>query len=108
MEENQNFQPEVEQPQPVNKLNSAAANGLKLALISIGFTLIASFIPKSSTGVMFTFLLSILNSFQGVLKIRAATAVHDLILVEVDGECQFVVGIDICLSLGFSSDSLSG
>ncbi|MBP5517402.1 MAG: DUF4199 domain-containing protein [Bacteroidales bacterium] len=61
MEENQNFQPEVEQPQPVNKLNSAATNGLKLALISIGFTLIASFIPKSSTGVMFTFLLSILK-----------------------------------------------
>ena len=45
--------------------------------------------------------------FSGCWK-SAALASHDLIHVEVDGKCQFVVGTDTCLSLRFSSDSLSG
>ena len=37
-----------------------------------------------------SFLLSILNSFQGMLKVSSSAA-HDLILVEKDGKCQFIV-----------------
>ena len=35
-----------------------------------------------------SFLISVLNSFQGVLKVSG----HDLIFVEVDGNCQLPVG----------------
>ena len=61
MEENQNIQIDSQKPEPVNKLNSSAVNGLKLALISIGFMLIASFVPKSMTGSMVAVVLSILK-----------------------------------------------
>lgn len=54
-----------------------------------------------------SFLLSTLTPFSGCWK-SAALAPHDLIHVEVDGKCQFVVGTDTCLSLRFSFDSLSG
>ena len=37
-----------------------------------------------------SFLLSSLGSFKGCWR-SAAAAVHDLILVEVDGKCQFAV-----------------
>ena len=49
-------------------------------------------------------LFSTLNSFQGVLKIRSCST-HDLILVEGDGKCQFVV--DKCFLLSASLFPLS-
>ena len=51
-----------------------------------------------------SFLLSTLNSFQGCWK-SAAAAAHDLILVEVDGKCQFVVDTTF-ITIGFKSDSM--
>lgn len=50
MEEYQNIPSENGTSQPVNKLNSAAVNGLKLAVISIIFSLIASLIPQNMGG----------------------------------------------------------
>ena len=50
MEEYQNITSENGTSQPVNKLNSAAVNGLKLAAISIIFSLIASLIPQNKVG----------------------------------------------------------
>ena len=40
-----------------------------------------------------SFLISTLNSLQGVLKVTAAVATHDLIIVEVDGRCSWQVTI---------------
>ena len=61
MEENQNFQIESQKPEPVSKLNSAAVNGLKLAAISIIISLLASFLPKSGTGIFISFLVSLVK-----------------------------------------------
>ena len=65
--DNQQFNPAPQiQPQeemqpaaPVNKVNSAAVNGLKLAVISIIFSLIASFVPQNSFGRIFSFILTL-------------------------------------------------
>ncbi len=61
MEENQNFQPETQKPEPVSKFNSAAVNGLKLAMISIVFMLVLSFFPKESISRMLAFIVTILK-----------------------------------------------
>ena len=40
-----------------------------------------------------SFLISTLISLHGVLKVTAAAATHDLILIEVDGKCLWQVTI---------------
>jgi len=59
MEENINIQ--EQQPEPVNKVNSAATNGLKLAIISIVFALISSLIPQNVTGGILAIVITILK-----------------------------------------------
>ena len=61
MEEFQNPQTESQNAEPVNKLNSAAVNGLKLAVISIVISLIASFLPQSGTGFILSFIISLIK-----------------------------------------------